>query len=60
MESSKYELLKQIKEGRAEVDNEYLRSVRKDGNPEALKEIFDVFECGCIWMNKDRYEQWII
>jgi hydrogenase expression/formation protein HypD len=39
-----YMLLKQIKEGRAEVENEYLRSVKKEGNPEARKEIFDVFE----------------
>ncbi len=39
-----YMLLKQIKEGRAEVENEYLRSVKKEGNPEALKAIFDVFE----------------
>ena len=39
-----YMLLKQIKEGRAEVENEYARSVREEGNPKALKEIFDVFE----------------
>jgi hydrogenase expression/formation protein HypD len=37
-------LLKQIKEGRAEVENEYLRSVRSSGNPKAYKAIFDVFE----------------
>ena len=37
-------LLKQIKEGRAEVENEYLRSVKKDGNPSAFNMIFDVFE----------------
>ena len=39
-----YMLLKQIKEGRADVENEYTRSVRKDGNPAAYGEIFEVFE----------------
>lgn len=39
-----YMLLKQIQEGRAEVENEYARSVREEGNIKALKEIFDVFE----------------
>jgi len=34
----------QIKEGRAEVENAYPRSVRAEGNPEALKLIFEVFE----------------
>jgi hydrogenase expression/formation protein HypD len=41
-----YMLLKQISENRAEVENEYLRSVRKEGNPEALKEIYKVFDVG--------------
>ncbi len=41
-----YMLLKQISENRAEVENEYLRSVKKEGNPEALKEIFEVFNIG--------------
>jgi hydrogenase expression/formation protein HypD len=31
-----YMLAKQIREGRAEVENEYSRLVRKDGNPKAL------------------------
>lgn len=39
-----YMLLKQVAENRAEVENEYLRSVRKEGNPKALKEIFEVFD----------------
>jgi len=37
-------LLAQIKDGRAEVENEYIRSVREEGNPEAYKSIFEVFE----------------
>ena len=39
-----YMLLKQIKEGRADVENEYTRSVRKEGNPTAYGAIFEVFE----------------
>jgi len=39
-----YMLLKQIQENRADVENEYRRSVREKGNPKALKEIFDVFD----------------
>jgi hydrogenase expression/formation protein HypD len=39
-----YMLLKQIAENRAEVENEYLRSVKKEGNPKAMKEIFEVFD----------------
>ncbi len=38
-----YMLLKQIKDGRREVENEYLRAVKEKGNPAARKEIFDVF-----------------
>lgn len=37
-------LLKQIQEGRAEVENEYQRSVMPEGNPLAYKMIFDVFD----------------
>jgi hydrogenase expression/formation protein HypD len=39
-----YMLLRQIKENRKEVENEYIRSVRKNGNPEAYKLIFKVFK----------------
>ena len=39
-----YMLLKQIKEGRKDVENEYLRAVKERGNPEAEKAIFDVFD----------------
>lgn len=41
-----YLLLKQIIEGRAELENEYTRSVRTEGNPQALKLIKEVFEVG--------------
>ncbi|MEA3322969.1 MAG: hydrogenase formation protein HypD [Patescibacteria group bacterium] len=40
-----YMLLKQISDGRAEVENQYVRIVRKEGNPKArklIKEVFDV------------------
>ncbi len=39
-----YMLLRQIKEGVQEVENEYLRSVREEGNQRAVKLMFDVFE----------------
>ncbi|PKL72375.1 hydrogenase formation protein HypD [Candidatus Kuenenbacteria bacterium HGW-Kuenenbacteria-1] len=39
-----YMLLKQIFNNKANVENEYLRSVKKQGNPKAIKEIFDVFD----------------
>jgi len=39
-----YMLLKQIKEKRTEVENEYLRSVKENGNPDALKIIHEVFD----------------
>ncbi len=39
-----YMLLKQIAEGRAEVENEYVRAVRPEGNPRAIKLINEVFE----------------
>lgn len=37
-------LLRQIAEGRMEVENEYLRAVREDGNPIARKILFEEFE----------------
>lgn len=37
-------LLKQIDEGRAEVENEYLRAVKYEGNTKACEAISDVFE----------------
>jgi len=39
-----YMLAKQVAKGRAEVENEYRRSVRYDGNPKALKILDEVFE----------------
>ncbi len=39
-----YMLLRQIKEGRRDVENEYLRTVKEKGNPAAYKEILDVFD----------------
>ena len=36
-------LLRQLREGRAEVENEYGRVVREDGNPEALAAMEEVF-----------------
>lgn len=41
-----YMLLKQIAEGRADIENQYTRFVNPQGNPEAYKLIFDVFEPG--------------
>jgi len=38
-----YMLAKQIKEGRAEVENEYSRLVKKEGNPKARKLLSDTF-----------------
>jgi hydrogenase expression/formation protein HypD len=38
-----YLLLKQVKEGRAEVENQYRRAVRPEGNPKAQKVIREVF-----------------
>ncbi len=37
-------LLEQIRQGRCEVENQYTRIVRDEGNPVALKAIGDVFE----------------
>ena len=39
-----YMLCKQIKEGRAEVENEYTRLVRPEGNPIAMKLLEETFE----------------
>jgi hydrogenase expression/formation protein HypD len=39
-----YMTLKQLEEGRAEVENQYVRAVRRDGNIPAQKLIFSVFE----------------
>jgi hydrogenase expression/formation protein HypD len=41
---SVYMIVKQIVEGRAEVENQYARVVLRDGNRKALEAIFDVFE----------------
>ncbi|WP_019177228.1 hydrogenase formation protein HypD [Methanomassiliicoccus luminyensis] len=41
---SAHHLVKQVKEGRAEVENEYSRLVRKDGNPIAVKLLERVFK----------------
>ncbi|MFH1232801.1 MAG: hydrogenase formation protein HypD [Patescibacteria group bacterium] len=41
---SVYMLLKQIFDNKKIVENEYLRSVKKEGNPKAYQEIFDVFD----------------
>lgn len=39
-----YMTLKQLEEGRAEVENQYVRAVKRDGNIQAQKLIFSVFE----------------
>lgn len=39
-------LLRQIKNGRQEVENQYTRAVKKEGNPEARKITYEVFEAG--------------
>ena len=36
--------LRQLEEGRAEVENQYARSVRPEGNPIAIRQIEEVFE----------------
>ncbi|MDD4269655.1 MAG: hydrogenase formation protein HypD [Pirellulales bacterium] len=36
--------VRQLEEGRAEVENPYARSVRAEGNPAARRQVFDVFE----------------
>jgi hydrogenase expression/formation protein HypD len=39
-----YMLVRQVVEGRAEVENQYGRCVNRDGNRKALEVLFDVFE----------------
>ncbi len=41
---SVYMIVKQIVEGRAEVENQYPRVVLRDGNRKALESLFEVFE----------------
>jgi hydrogenase expression/formation protein HypD len=41
---SVYMIVKQIVEGRAEIENQYSRVVSRDGNRKALEAIFEVFE----------------
>jgi hydrogenase expression/formation protein HypD len=41
---SVYMIVKQVVEGRAEVENQYARCVSRDGNRRALEVIFEVFE----------------
>jgi hydrogenase expression/formation protein HypD len=41
---SVYMIIKQIVEGRAEIENQYGRAVNRDGNRKALQAIFEVFE----------------
>ncbi len=41
---SVYMVVKQVVEGRAEVENQYGRCVSRDGNRKALEAIFEVFE----------------
>ncbi|HEX5733006.1 MAG TPA: hydrogenase formation protein HypD [Blastocatellia bacterium] len=41
---SVYMIVKQVVEGRAEVENQYARVVVREGNMKALEVIFDVFE----------------
>jgi len=41
---SAYMIVKQVVEGRAEVENQYSRVVLRNGNVKALEVIFDVFE----------------
>ena len=43
-------LVKQIKDGKSVVENEYKRAVHTDGNVKALKALDDVFEpCDVLW-----------
>lgn len=43
-------LIVQLEEGRAEVENQYVRSVRREGNPAALAVVQEVFEvCDRAW-----------
>ncbi|WAI00936.1 hydrogenase formation protein HypD [Methanogenium organophilum] len=43
-------LVKQVKEGRAEVENAYPRAVSREGNPKAMHMMYEVFEpCDVEW-----------
>lgn len=43
-------VLRQLRDGRAEIENQYARSVRRDGNPHALTVLEEVFEtCDLEW-----------
>ena len=45
-----YMLVKQVKEGRAEVENAYPRAVAKEGNKKAMDMLYQVFEaCDVEW-----------
>jgi hydrogenase expression/formation protein HypD len=39
-------VIRQLEEGRAEVENQYVRAVRREGVPLAQQQIFEVFEVG--------------
>jgi hydrogenase expression/formation protein HypD len=41
---SVYMIVKQVVEGRAEVENQYARCINRDGNRKALEVLFEVFE----------------
>ncbi|HEV7857664.1 MAG TPA: hydrogenase formation protein HypD [Pyrinomonadaceae bacterium] len=41
---SVYMIVKQLVEGRAEVENQYARCINRDGNRKALEVLFEVFE----------------
>lgn len=41
---SVYMIVKQVVEGRAEIENQYTRAVYRNGNQKALEAIFEVFE----------------
>jgi hydrogenase expression/formation protein HypD len=38
--------IRQLEEGRAEVENQYVRAVKREGVPRARRQIFEVFEVG--------------
>ena len=38
--------IRQLEEGRAEVENQYVRAVQREGEPLAQRQIFEVFEVG--------------
>jgi hydrogenase expression/formation protein HypD len=38
--------IRQLEEGRAEVENQYVRAVRREGVPLAQRQVFEVFEIG--------------